>query len=91
MKKGQLIARIDPQSFQLRVTQAMADVDAARATALTQRANVAALQAEISRAKVILADAEREFQRNKSLYEKNFVSAAVLDKAQAAFDGRASS
>lgn len=82
VKKGQVIARIDPESFTLRVNQAMADVEAARATVLTQRANVAALQAEVSRAKVNLADAEREFQRSRVLFEKNFVSAAALDKAQ---------
>jgi HlyD family secretion protein len=82
VKKGQVIARIDPESFALRVNQAMADLESARATVLTQRANVAALQAEVSRAKVTLADAEREFQRNKTLHEKNFVSAAALDKSE---------
>lgn len=87
VKKGQLIARIDPNSFALRVNQAMADVEAARATVLTQLANVAALRAEVSRAKVNLADAEREFQRNKTLFEKNFVSGASLDKARAVFEG----
>jgi HlyD family secretion protein len=86
VKKGQLIAHIDPQSFQLRVNQALADLDAAQATALTQAANVAARQAEVARAKVLLADAEREFRRNQSLFEKNFVSAAVLDKASATLD-----
>ena len=86
VKKDQIIARIDPDSFALRVNQAMADVEAARATVLTQLANIAALQAEVSRAKVTLAEAEREFQRNKLLFEKNFVSAAARDKAQAAFE-----
>ena len=85
VKKGQVIARIDPESFALRVNQAMADLESARATVLTQRANVVALQAEVSRAKVNLTDAEREFQRNKTLYEKQFVSAAALDKAEFAF------
>lgn len=86
VKKGQLIARIDSDSFTLRVHQAMADLEAARATVLTQRANVAALQAEVSRAKVNLADAEREFKRNQILVEKKFVSEAARDKAQAAFE-----
>ncbi len=85
VKKGQVIARIDSESFALRVNQAMADLEAARATVLTQRANVAALQAEVSRAQVNLADAEREFQRNKLLHEKQFVSGAALDKAEFAF------
>jgi HlyD family secretion protein len=82
VKKGQVIARIDPDTFALRVNQAMADLESARATVLTQRANVVALQAEVSRARVTLADAEREFGRNKALHEKNFVSEAALDKAR---------
>ena len=85
VKKGQIIARIDSESFGLRVNQALADLEAARATVLTQRANVVALQTEVSRARVSLAEAEREFQRNKMLQEKNFVSAAVLDKAEFAW------
>jgi len=52
---------------------------------LTQRANVSALQAEVSRAKVSMADSEREYQRNKTLFEKNFVAAAALDKAEFAY------
>ena len=86
VKKGQVIAQIDPDSIALRVNQAMADLEAARATVLTQRANVAALQAEVSRAKVSLADASRELERNRTLAEKNFISTAVLDKSQATFD-----
>jgi HlyD family secretion protein len=54
--------------------------------ALTQRSNVSARRAETARAKVLLGDAEREFQRNRMLFEKNFVSAAVLDKAKANLD-----
>ena len=85
VKKGQIIARIDPDTFVLKVNQAMADLEAARATVLTQRANVSALQAEVSRAKVNMADSEREYQRNKTLFEKNFVAAAALDKAEFAY------
>lgn len=87
VKMGQLIAHIDPNSFTLRVNQAVADLEATRATVLTQLANIGALRAEVSRARVNLADAERDFQRNKTLYEKNFVSAAALDKARAVFEG----
>jgi len=84
VKKGDVIARIDPESFALRVNQAMADLEAGRATALTQRANVAALQAEVSRAEVVLAEAERDFKRNQMLVEKGFVSQAALEKSQSA-------
>lgn len=86
VKKGQLIARINPDSFALRVNQAMADLDAARATVMTQRANIAALQAELARTRINLADAQRDLDRNMMLFEKNFISKAVLDKAQAVFD-----
>ena len=80
VKQGDVIARIDPDSFALRVNQALADLEAGRATALTQRANVAALQAEVSRAQVALAEAERDLKRNQLLVEKGFVSQAILEK-----------
>src|SRR5438132_5144319 len=38
VKKGQLIARIDPEIFEAKVNQAKADLDAARANALNQKA-----------------------------------------------------
>lgn len=84
VKKGDVIARIDPESFALRVNQAMGDLEAGRATALTQRANVAALQAEVSRAEVALAETERDLRRNQMLVEKGFVSQSVLEKSQSA-------
>lgn len=84
VKKGDLIARIDPESFMLRVNQAMADLEASRATALTQRANLGALAAEVSRAEVALLEAERDLKRNQMLVEKGFVAQAVLEKSQSA-------
>lgn len=84
VKKGDVIARIDPESFALRVNQAMSDLEASRATALTQRANVAALQAEVSRAQVAHAETERDLKRNQMLVDKGFVSQAALEKTQSA-------
>jgi HlyD family secretion protein len=84
VKQGDVIARIDPESFALRVNQAMSDLEASRATALTQRANVAALQAEVSRAQVALAETERDLKRNQMLVDKGFVSQAALEKTQSA-------
>lgn len=82
VKKGDVIARIDPESFVLRVNQAMSDLEASRATEMTQRANVAALQAEVSRAEVALGEAERAYKRNQMLVEKGFVSQAALETSQ---------
>jgi HlyD family secretion protein len=75
VKAGQLIAQLAPETYEHRVRQAEADLEAARAT-------VAVQQAEIYRAKVNLADAERDHQRKQSLVAKNYISSAELDKAQ---------
>lgn len=84
VKENQLIARIDPETFQYRLRQAEADVDAARAALGVQ-------QAEVLRARANLAEFERDFERKKLLVEKNFISAAEREKAQSVFDaGRAS-
>jgi HlyD family secretion protein len=85
VRKGDVIARIDPDSFALRVNQAMADLEAARANVLTQQANVVALQADVARVRFELGDAERELKRNDSLHKRNFISAAVLEKSEAVF------
>lgn len=75
VKKGQLIARIDPETYQHRVHQAEADLEATRSAVNVQRAQ--AYQAQVN-----LAEAQRDFERKRTLVEKNFISAAERDKAQ---------
>ena len=87
VKKDQVIARIDPESFGLRVRQAMADLEATKATVLTQMAAVGAQRAEVSRSEVNLADVKRDYERKQMLVEKGFVSAADRDKSLAVFNG----
>jgi HlyD family secretion protein len=86
VKKDQVIARIDPESFELRVRQAMADLEATKATVLTQMAGVGAQRAEVSRSEVNLADVKRDYERKQALLEKGFVSAADRDKALAVYN-----
>jgi len=86
VKKDQVIARIDPESFELRVRQAMADLEATRATVLTQMASVGAQRAEVSRNEVNLADAKRDYERKQMLVEKGFISVADRDKALAVYN-----
>ncbi len=83
VKAGQLIAQIDPETFEFRVRQAMADVDAARAQVLTAQANVLASNAAISRAQVDVQEAQRDFERKKDLAEKQFIAQSEADKARA--------
>ena len=83
VKAGQLIAQIDPETFEYRVRSAQADLDASRAQVLTAQANVASSIAQVSRAKMEVAEAQRDYERQKSLVEKAFVTQSVADKARA--------
>lgn len=83
VKAGQLIAQIDPETFEYRVRSAQADVDAAHAAVLTGQAGVAAAQTQVSRAQVDLDEARRDFERKQSLVEKQFIAQSEADKARA--------
>ena len=85
VKRGQLIARIDPEQIEYRMRQAQADLDAARASVGTQQANVAVQRAEVARAEANLAEARRDLERKKSLVEKNFIAQSEADKADALY------
>jgi HlyD family secretion protein len=100
VKQGQLIARIDPESFQARVNQARADVDNARAMILTQeamlekaraevdnaRAAVATAKANTAKAQVAVVDTKRDFQRKSDLFRQDLIAASDRDAAQTAHD-----
>jgi len=82
VKENQIIARIDPATYELRVNQARADLDAAQSAVTVARSGLAAQQAELGRVRVTLADAQRDYERKSSLVEKSFISGAELDKAR---------
>jgi len=86
VKKDQIIARIDPATFELRVAQARADLDAAQSAVELQRSSLAAQRAELGRVRVNLLDAERDYERKKQLVEKNFISPADRDRAKTLYD-----
>lgn len=83
VKAGQLLAVIDPESFEYRVRSAQADVDAARAVVLTAQANVAASRAQVSRAMTDLAEARRTHERNLMLVGKGFIAQSTADQSNA--------
>jgi HlyD family secretion protein len=83
VKAGQLIALIDPETFEYRVRSAQADLDSTRAQVLTAQANVASSNAQLSRAKLELAEAKRDLERQQTLVDKQFVTQSVADKARA--------
>ena len=100
VKKGQLVARIDPEIFQAKVTQAQANVDAARAAVGNAQASFQKSEAEVSNAKAMLAvaqanlakekvnaaDAKTKFSRQQALFGKGLIATQDRDTAQAASD-----
>lgn len=70
--EGQIIARIDPRTFEARKAQNSADVEVARA-------NIVSRKAELTRATANLRQARRELTRRHSLKERGHVSESELD------------
>jgi HlyD family secretion protein len=82
VRAGQLIARLDPETFEYRVRQSTADVEASRAQVLTAQANVMVAQAGAQRAQLELDEARRDFARRQELLAREFISPAELDRAR---------
>lgn len=72
VKKGQVIAEIDPALF-------LAQVEQARGNSLNAQAN-------LQKAKVVLADAKRTLERNKQLISQGIVAQSDFDASQTAYD-----
>lgn len=70
VKKGDLIALIDPALFQAQVDQA--------------RANLANAQANLDRARATEADAKRTWDRYRSLFGRDLVAKSQMDTAETA-------
>ncbi len=99
VKAGQVIARIDPESFEARVKQAEAELAVAKALVATKQAAVAqalanqanassvlaAAGADVSRTQVNAADLKQEFGRKQELRKKGVVAVSAVDKARASW------
>jgi HlyD family secretion protein len=100
VKKDQLVALIDPELFQARVSQAQANLDAARAAVVSAEAQVRRAQADvasaqantenqkaaIARTKVAALDAKSKLARRLDLFQQGILSSEDRDTAQAAYD-----
>lgn len=89
VKRGQLLARIDPETYALKVRQAEADLEAARTALLQRQADAAAMRSQLIRARITWDDAKRDYERKESLVQKGFISPAERDKAAFAEQGAA--
>lgn len=68
VKQGQLLAQIDPAVFEAQVGQA--------------RANLMSSRAAMEKAQVALRDTKLTYDRNKTLFAKNFIAKSDLDTAE---------
>jgi HlyD family secretion protein len=69
VKKGQVIARLDPSLLQAQVDQA--------------QATVVRLQADADRSRVMLDDAQVKLRRARELFEKQLIPAIDVENAEA--------
>ena len=79
VKKGQVIARLDPSLFQAQLQQAKANLAQAQA-------NLAKAQSDLDRTKVGLVDAQQKYTRAKELAARNLLPQSDLDAAKIAVD-----
>jgi len=79
VKKGQVIARLDPSLFDAQLQQARANLN-------QTRANLAKAQSDLDRTKVQLTDAQQKYTRAKELAAKGLVPQSELDAAKIAVD-----
>ena len=100
VKKGQLVARIDPALFQAAVDQSNANLEAARAAVITAEATLArsqsdftAAQANIATQKANLVKAQSAvelakigMERRETLFKQGVTSQEEADTARAAYE-----
>ena len=79
VKKGQVIARLDPSLLDAQHNQVEANLAQARA-------NLTKSRSELDRARVQLTDAQQKYARAKELSGKQLIAASDLDSAKIAVD-----
>jgi HlyD family secretion protein len=79
VRRGQVIARLDPSIFDAQLQQV-------EATLSQMRANVVKAQSDLDRAKVQLVDAQQKFTRANELATRRLLAQSELDAAQVAVD-----
>ena len=79
VRKGQVIARLDPSLFDAQLHQVQANL-------LQARANLTKARSELDRARVQLTDAQQKYTRAKELAAQQLLPASELDAAKIAVD-----
>ena len=79
VRKGEVIAELDPSLFQGALLQAQADLQNSRAT-------LASSQADVTKAEAAAAQTKADYVRNQQLVKEGIVSAQQFDLAKASAD-----
>jgi len=79
VKKGQVIARLDPSLFDAQHQQVQANL-------VQARANLTKARSELDRARVQLTDAQQKYSRAQELSSKELLATSELDSAKIAVD-----
>jgi HlyD family secretion protein len=85
VKKGQLLARIKPESYQAVVEQSAAQLDNTKAQLSTSKARIAQAKAIISQAEAQFETAKAAYTRAQELFTKKIISKADLESAEASY------
>jgi HlyD family secretion protein len=100
VRRGQLIARIDPEIFEAKVNQAKADLESSRASVINQQAQVERARADVqnaraayaegraqtAKAQVAVVDSQRDRDRKAELFGRDLIAKADMDTSQTAYD-----
>ena len=91
VRKGDLVARIDPRDFQTRVDQISADLDERRAKLEAMKVgarpeDIAILEAQVRSAKARFNRAMEDFKRDQQLVKTGAGTQADLDRAEAVLE-----
>lgn len=78
VRRGQVLAEIDPQTFESRVAQGRAEIAAGTAALATTQAGVREAQARLEVARA-------DYNRKRALVEQNIYAPSVLEQAEAAY------
>ncbi|MEZ5026932.1 MAG: efflux RND transporter periplasmic adaptor subunit [Chitinophagales bacterium] len=85
VKKGQLLARIKPESYQAIVEQYKAQLDNTKAQLSTAKARIVQSNAMLAQTNAQADAAEQAYTRAKNLFDKKIVSKADLESAESAY------
>jgi HlyD family secretion protein len=78
VKKGDLLAKIDPEIY-------ISQFDQSEASVNTQKANLANSKARLAQVKAQFENARLTFDRQEKLYQQNVISKAEYDQSKSAF------